>query len=357
MPSLHFLYLAKLYLKNLLSLLLGLSLAFALIDYFQYAQKLPDSSNFKILYIFYMWQEALGLLYPLAIVFAVILTKIALVKNTSMVALHSFGYSKKELFLPFFVIAVLTYALFVFLNTTEFAYAKDKANFLLKRQLNGYNINDLFFKYNDMFVYVNRLDPVMKVLHDITLFKVKGNQVQYTMHAPSAEFYNNAWIAKDAVMKVHEYDHNNTLRRYHNEYKKSIVTLKGYKPKIIESFYQGRSLNIRDAYNSWKLLRKQHINTDKIRASWYDKVITPLFALALGLILFFRMPYYSRMVNLGYVVALSLGATFVIWGILFGLKQVGSTGTTPPELTAILPVLLLWIYALYIYLTDEKSID
>jgi len=51
-----------------------------------------------------------------------------------------------------------------------------------------------------------------------------------------------------------------------------------------------------------------------------------------------------------------LGATFMIWGILFGLNQIGSNGVLAPELTAIGPIVLLWVYAIYIYFTDEKRI-
>ena len=115
-PSLHFRYLSKMYLKNLLSVLFGLSFAFATIDYFQHIQQLNVATNYKILYIFYMWQEALGLLYPLAIVFALIMTKLTLVKNNTMGALHAFGYDKKRLFLPLFAVGSITYAIFLFLH-------------------------------------------------------------------------------------------------------------------------------------------------------------------------------------------------------------------------------------------------
>jgi len=62
------------------------------------------------------------------------------------------------------------------------------------------------------------------------------------------------------------------------------------------------------------------------------------------------------MVNLGAVIALSLGATFMIWGILFGLNQIGSSGVLSPEITAILPIVCLWIYAIYVFFTNEKHI-
>ena len=354
-PSLHFRYMAHLYIKNLVAILFGLSFSFAAIDYFQHVEKLSVTANYKILYIFYMWQEALGLLYPLAIVFAVIMTKLALVKSNTMGVLHAFGYSKNILFFPLLIVGVITYGIFTFLHTTEFSYAKDKAKVLLENQINAYDVNDLFFKYNDSFVYIKTLDPVEKKIEDMTIFKVEGYQVHYTINAPIALFNGTEWDAQNATLKTHIYE-NGKLKKYTVEHKKNIKTLEEYKPKIIESLYEGKALNIIDAYNTWKLLNKQNLNSDKIRAALYDKIIVPLFAIALMLILFFKLPFHARMMNLGSVIALSLGATFVIWGILFGLNQMGSNGVLIPELTAILPISLLWIYAIYVYFTDEKSI-
>jgi lipopolysaccharide export system permease protein len=354
-PSLYFRYLSWLYIKNLLAILFGLAFAFAAIDYFQHVQQLDVSGNYKILYIFYMWQEALGLLYPLAIVFSLIMTKLSLVKNSTMGALHAFGYSKQKLFTPLFVVASLLYTIFTFLHTTEFSYAKDKASFLLQNELGAYDVNDLFFKYNDTFVYIKTLDPVEKKIENITIFKVEGYQVRYTIHAPIALFNGEEWDAQNATLKTHIYE-NGKLKKYSVKYKKSIKTLKGYKPKIIESLYEGKALNIIDAFNTWKLLDRQNLNSDKIRAALYEKVIVPLFALALILILFFKLPFHARMMNQGSIIALSLGATFVIWGILFGLNQIGSNGVVAPELTAILPIIFLWSYAIYLYITEEKSI-
>ncbi len=355
-PPRYFRYLALLYLKNLLWILFGLSFAFAAIDYFQHIQELQVSWNYKILYIFYMWEEALGMLYPLAIIFALIMTKLSLVRQNTMGILHAFGYTKKRLVVPMFLVALFAYLVFLGLNTTEFAYAKDKAKSLLKNEIGAYNVNDIFFKYNDTFVYMKKLDPVRKKLENVTIFKVKDNKVLYTIHAPYALFDGLQWDAHNATVKTHRYNRYDNLVRYDVEHKDRISTLKGYKPKIIESLYEGKSLNILDAYHTWQLLKSQHLNSDKIRSAFYEKTVVPLFALAMLLILFFKLPFHARMMKMGFVVALALGTTFVIWGILFGLNQIGSNGVVMPELTAVLPVSLLWFYAIYLYLTDERSI-
>jgi len=113
-------------------------------------------------------------------------------------------------------------------------------------------------------------------------------------------------------------------------------------------------LNIVDAYNTWKLLQKQHLNSDKIRAAFYDKVVMPLFSIALVILLFFKLPFHARMMNLGAVIALSIGVTFVTWGILFGLAQIGTNGVLSPEFSTLFPIVILWVYALYVYITEDK---
>lgn len=352
---LYFYTLGILYLKNLLAILFGLSFAFAAMDYFQYSQGL-NSFSFKVLYIFYMWQEALGLLYPLAIVFALIMTKFALIKSNTMGALHAFGYTKKRLVLPLLLVALISYIIFTLLHTTEFSYAKDKANLLLKNQIGAYDVNNLFFKYNDTFVYIEKLDPVEKKIKGMTIFKVKDYQVRYTISAASASFNGVQWDAHDATIKKHIYNKEGILEKYILEHKDTIATLRGYKPKIIESLYEGKTLNIVDAYYTWQLLRKQDLSSDKIRAAVYAKIIVPLFSLALLVILFFKIPFHLRMMNAGTVMASALGATFVVWGILFGLNQIGTNGILLPEITALVPIGMLWIYALYVYMTDERTL-
>jgi len=352
---LYFRYVAKHYLQNLIAVLFGLAFAFAAIDYFQSIQKLDIPGNQRILYIYYMWQEALGLLYPLSLLFALIMTKMAFVKHGAIGAMHAFGYTKKRLVIPFLAVAALVYGVFLYLQTTEFSYAKDKAEALRQKRLNAYNVNDLFFKYNDTFVYVKQMNRVEKKLEGITIFKVEGKKVLYTIHAPYANFDGEVWHAQNALLKTHIYEEGK-LKRYTIEKHQEIQTLEGYKPKIMESLYEGRGLSLIDAYQAWKLMEAQHLDSTKVRASLYAKSIVPLFSLAMIIILFFKMPFHARMMRQGTIIAFSLGATFLVWGLLFWLQRIGANGVVMPEIAMLLPVMLLWLYAIYIYMTDEKRI-
>ena len=355
LPKLYFRYLAKHYFINFLALLLGLSLAFAMIDYFQHSQQLQFSSNYLILYLFLMWQEALAQLYPIAIVFAGIMTLVTLIKSSNMVVLYSFGYTKRQLFLPFFTVAIMIYLLFVGLHTTEFSYAKDKAQAMLEDGIHAYDLSDLFFIYEGDFVYAKTLDPIKKEMTNMTLFRLSGNDLLYTIHAQKAKFDGEAWKAKDITIKKLVYDQKG-LKRYTVEKRGELTTLAGYKPKMIESIYEGKALNIVDANHAWRLLRKQNLNTKKLRSSLNNKVIFPLFSIGLLLVLFFKIPFHARYMNLPIVLSASLGVTFLIWGLLFALNQMGNNGVLSPEFAIPLPISIIVLYALYVYFREKETI-
>ena len=354
-PKLYFRYLAKHYFINFLALLLGLSLAFAMIDYFQHSQQLQLSSNYLILYLFLMWQEALAQLYPIAIVFAGIMTLVSLIKSSNMVVLYSFGYTKRQLFLPFFTMATLIYFVFIALHTTEFSYAKDKAQAMLEDGVRAYAVSDLFFIYEGDFVYAKTLDPIKKEMTKMTLFRLSGNDLLYTIHADEAKFDGSAWKAKNIVVKKLVYD-DKGLKGYTTEKRDELTTLIGYKPKMIESIYEGKALNIIDANRAWRLLSKQNLNTKKLRSSLNNKVIFPLFSIGLLLVLFFKIPFHARYMNLPVVLSLSLGVTFLVWGLLFALNQMGNNGVLSPELAIPLPIAAIITYALYVYFREKETI-
>ena len=354
-PKLYFRYLAKHYFINFVALLSGLSLAFAMIDYFQHSQQLQVSSNYLILYLFLMWQEALAQLYPIAIVFAGIMTLVALIKSSNMVVLYSFGYTKRQLFMPFFVVAVAIYLTFVALHTTEFSYAKDKAQAMLEDGPRAYAVSDLFFIYEGDFVYAKTLDPIKKEMTGMTLFRLSGNDLLYAIDAQEAKFDGEAWQAKNIVVKKLVYGEKG-LKRYTTEKRDKLRTLVGYKPKMIESIYEGKALNIIDANNAWRLLSKQNLNTKKLRSSLNNKVVFPLFSIGLLLVLFFKIPFHARYMNLPVVLSLSLGVTFLVWGLLFALNQMGNNGVLSPELAIPLPISVILAYAFYVYFREKETI-
>jgi len=340
-----FRYVAFHYLKNILIILLGLSGLFTGLDFLMNASSLP-SFNIKVLYAFFEWEEALSLLFPLAIVFGGIWTIISFIKQNYIAALYALGVTRKELFKPFLVISLAIYLLFLGLYFTPFATARDSARALLSNSYEVSETNDLFFKYDDKFVYIGKLIPKRYKIEDLTIFKMKNAEVVEQLTSKEAWYNIDEWVASNVTKKTIVRNEEGK-QRLKVEKLVMIRTLAGYQPKILKSIYDNNALNLRESVMAIKLLSKQGLKTEMLRAEMYKKLFMPLFSIALLMILFFNFPFHARYMNVTMTTTKAIGGTLFVWGILFALITLGKNGTLNPEVAIILPVVLLWIYALY----------
>jgi len=338
----------------MLIILMGLTGLFAGLDFLMNASSLP-SFNVKILYAFSRWEEAVNLLYPLVIILGAIWTKISFIKSNTIGSFYALGISRKRLFIPFFVVSFGTYLLIVALNFTSFAKGNDRADMLQTNQYAMSPTKDLFFKYNDSFVFIKELIPQMYKIEGLTIFKLSKNKMVKMFEAKEAWYNIEEWVATDVTSKTIIED---SLGNKSLKIEKIAIlhTLKDYQPEILKFIYDSQQLSIDEIYKAKKLLENQGLKTESLRADMYSRVITPLFSIALVMILLFYFPFHARYMNMGVLGMQTIGVTLFIWGILFAFQRIGMSGAINPELIIIAPIVLLWIYALYTLVQVDKRI-
>jgi lipopolysaccharide export system permease protein len=334
-------------------ILMGLTGLFTGLDYLMNASSL-DSFNIKVLYTFSKWEESLNLLYPLAIILGGIWTKISFIKQNTVGSFYALGLTRKEFFKPFLVVGLSIYFLFLGLNFTSFATAHDTAKKVKKSEYAMSKTEDLFFKYNSSFVYIRTLLPEKYKLEGLTIFQMKDGAVIETFTAKEAWFNLYEWVAIDAIKKSKIEENQSLYLKV--ETIKILHTLSGYEPKILKSIYDGKELTLYESIMAKSLLENQGLKTEILRADMYSKVITPLFSIALLMILIFRFPFHARYMNIASTTTQALGGTLFVWGILFALQGIGANGTVSPEVAIILPIILLWGYAFYTLIQSNKKI-
>ena len=343
-----FKYVAFHYLKNMFIILFGLSALFAGLDFLMNASSL-SSFNVKILYFYLKIQEALNLLYPLAIIFGGIWTKIAFIKQNKVGALYALGVTRKEFFKPFLVVGLFTYLLFLGLNFTSFSTVQETSKGLFKHQYGVSKTKDLFFKYKTQyhtsFVYIGALIPQKYKLEDLIIFRMKENKVVSIITAKEAWYNIYEWVAIDAIKKS-KFINKEGKQRLKIETIPLLHSLRDYQPKILESIYDGKALTLYETILAKRLLEHQGLETYEVRTEIYSKMVVPLFSIALLMILIFQFPFHARYMNIAITSTKAIGGTLFVWGILFALQTVAKNGTAVPELILILPVVMLWIYAL-----------
>ncbi|WP_456452563.1 LptF/LptG family permease [Hydrogenimonas sp.] len=345
-----FRYVAWVYLKYFFIIAFALSFLFAGLDYLQNAGKL-DGFNIKVLYLFYKGSYALDLLFPLTLVFAMIVTKILLIRSNALLSFYALGYSKKQVLFPFIAVSSLLTLLYIGMHFTSFVDADLSAKNLLHGKKGSEIKRNLFVKYNDTFVYIGRLVPEKRAAEDIRIYRIDRGEVRQIVYGERALFDGRKWIVKEATILRKPTPKGLGGEGYSVEKKPEITTLEGFKPKILTSVFEGkRYYTIQAAWDAMKLLMSQGLETLKVRNLFYQMVVTPFFAIFLVVIFFLSIPPYARSANLLWLSFVLTGTTLFVWGLLYFLFRIGRSGVILPELGTVLIVSLLGLAALYSFL-------
>jgi len=345
-----FRYISWIYLKYFFIIAFALSFLFAGLDYLQHAGRL-NGFNIKILYLFYKGSYAFDILFPLALVFAMIVTKVILIRSNALLSFYSLGYSKKQVLNPFIAVSFLLTIAYIGMHFSSFVDSELSAKSLLHgKRINSIKRN-LFLKYNESFIYIGQLVPERKEALDIRIYQLKENELIQMIYGKKAIFEGDRWVVKDARIVWKPMPEKLGGEGFRVEYIKSVETLFGFKPKILTSVFQGkRYYTIPDAVDAFKLLLAQGLNTQQVRTLFYHMAVTPFFAIFLVIIFFLSIPPYARSVNLLWTSFALTGTTLFVWGILYLLFRISSTGVILPEFGMVSIVLLLGVGAMYSYL-------
>ncbi|WP_152021129.1 LptF/LptG family permease [Aliarcobacter butzleri] len=343
-------YILKKYLINFIIVLISLELFFVGIDYLQNFKNIPASANLQLLYILYNSFFTLTLALPLSIVFGWIVTLVLFIKNNEFVAFNALGATRKNIFMPVVIVSISLLITLVFLQMTPLAYSYEQKRKILNDEYFSNTKSDIFLKYNEYYVYFQKLLPLEKKAENIHIYKVKGDNLVETIIGEKAYFQNDKWYVVDVkvINKPENIDINNS--KLDVRYEKFLHTLEGFKPKILDNVYESKSdFSIMDAVSALILLKDQGMNTQKIRTILYNQLIIPFFVIPILILVYSFASLNSRFFNMAKFVSFSIFGTLIVWGFFFLVFRLTSSGTVIPEISMLLTMFIWVIFSIYFY--------
>ena len=314
-------------------------------DYLQNINDLPKSANLVVIYFVYRIFYAIDMLLPLALVFAMISTKIFLIRSNALVSFFSLGYSRTDVLRPFIIVSSVVIVIFIGAHATNFARADEFANNIRKTQQYLNPTKNLFFTYEDKYIYFGKLSPLQKKATDVRVFTVKDGSLSEVISSKEALYINGDWHLKEAhiIEKPSRIDMNSSITIKDQQ---DLAILHEFKPKILDQVYEGKvNFTIGDALDALYLLKNQNINTSQIKSALYKIFVYPFFVPALITIIFFFVPPSSRFLNVSFFSFVAILSTLVVWGVLFMMIEYANNKTLPSEVGIILPVVILMLLA------------
>lgn len=338
------------YIRYFFIILISLEIFFVGIDLLQNINSLPVSANLQLLYMMYNGFFILTITLPLSILFAWVVTLTFLIKDNILVSFYALGVTRNQVLIPIIISSIILTSILMLLQTTQLAYSYEQKDKILNNQFFVNEKTNILLKYDNNFVYFEKLYPLEKKAIGIKIFKIENKQLIQTIIAKKAYYQNNRWYILDAKIinkpeKIYWEDSKLTVT-----YEKFLYTLEGFKPEIINNVYKAKvQYSITDAIYTILLFDKQDLNTDKIKAILYSKVIVPFFVIPLIIFIFIYSKVSGRFFKMGQFVSLGILSSLGVWGILFLLQKISIASLINPEIGLVLPLIIAFIFSIFLY--------
>ena len=345
---LAFKYITFHYLKYFFVIMSALVLFMVGFDYMGNAESLSSSANLILIYLVYKAFFAIDMLLPLALVFAMISTKIFLIRSNALVSFFSLGYTRVDILRPFVVVSTSIIILFISLHSwSSFARADEFSNNIRENSQYLSPTRDLFFTYKGQYVYFSKMLPLQEKAENIRVFSVKNNSLKEVIVAKEARYREDYWLIKEADIINKPDDLSFTSNGIVATEVNDLKILEGFRPKILDQVYEGKvNFTIKNAIDAIILLEEQNINTSSIKGALYKIFIYPFFVPCLIVIIFFFVPISVRFLNVSLFSFGAILATLLIWGVLFMLIELSNNKTISSEVGVIGPVAVLFLIAI-----------
>ncbi len=345
---LAFKYISFHYLKYFLVILIALVMFIVGFDYMENAGKLSSSANLVLIYLVYKAFFAIDMLLPISLIFAMITTKIFLIRSNALVSFYSLGYSRVDVLKPFVVVSTSIIVLFISLHSLpSFARADEFAKNIRKNAAYLKPTSHLFFTYKDKYVYFSKMLPLQERAEGIRVFSIKQNTLKEIIVAKAAIYRDDYWHIAEADIITKPDDMGFESPGIKVESEKGLNILQGFRPKILDQVYEGKvNFSIPDAIDALFLLRDQNINVSTIKGALYKIFIYPFFVPCLVVIIFFFVPISVRFLNVSIFSFGAILATLLVWGVLFMLIELSNNKTISSEAGVVAPIILLFLIAL-----------
>jgi lipopolysaccharide export system permease protein len=316
-------------------------------DYIDNAEALSASANLLLIYLVYKVFFAIDMLLPLSLIFAMISTKIFLIRSNALVSFYSLGYSRIDVLKPFVVVSTIVIILFISLHSlSSFSRAEEFSKNIRKNSAYLSPTKDLFFTYKDKYIYFSEMLPLQERAEGIRVFTIKDNILKEVIVASTAIYRNDSWFIGNADIITKPDDMSYDSPGIKIKEGEGLNILEGFRPKMLDQVYEGKvNFTIKNAIDALFLLRDQNVNTSAIKGALYKIFIYPFFVPCLVVIIFFFVPISVRFLNVSLFSFGAILATLLFWGILFMLIQLSNNKTIPSEIGVVAPVVILFFIA------------
>ncbi|HET6465874.1 MAG TPA: LPS export ABC transporter permease LptG [Nitrospiria bacterium] len=350
-------YIFREYIKILLLCLAMLVLVYTTIDFFSKIGRLiQENASFPLILLYFGLKipKTVFDVAPIAMLVATLIHLGLLSRHNEIVAMKSNGVSLLYATAP---ILILAFALSLFLGLCNLSFVpltRQKTDFVRFVKIKKfaeqayYGQSQLWLRDGrHTFLNIRLADPINRVLHDVTIYKVRDDfTLEERIEAKRIQYENGTWTMYQGRALDFLTDGNMT----ESSFEKQTVALER-KPKEFKGLdIDTDKMKFKELNRYIKLLDKDGYDVRRYRVDLYNKVSLPFvnFVMSLMAIPFGLVETRSRGIARGVGISLLIGSCY--WIVLSIALALGHAGLIPPFLAGGTANVLFLAVGLYLYL-------
>ncbi len=344
------LYLAKLFLKNLLLAAVSLSTLF----FFQGMLNDLYNHEFASQDIFIHHVLNLPLIFvqmtPPAVLLATLLTLSGLNRSHELIAAQAIGYSLWRICAIFFSLILCTSALILKAEDTLLPQAHAKRTQFFWRTMKkipdfnlNLNMEKIWYRSKNLIYNLQKFDPKQNTISGLTIYHFDDQfQLTQVTTAQRATFDGQLWQLQQGTLSFFQSEEDFPTFQAFQE---KALRLQETPADFMSIEQESESLNFQDLATYIGKMKQAGADTRKFEVKYQARISTAFIALVMGLL---AVPFavgHRRSGGLAKDLALCLMMTFFYWLSYSVSLSLGISGVLSPVLAAWLPSLIFFLLA------------
>ena len=307
--------------------------------------------------IFFQLPWIVGMVIPLATLFATSLAVNRLGRDSEMTSIRMAGTPLRRIFLPIFIVGFIASILTLWLGEYVTPWANRQAQRTVRyiwglQQVPPIQEN-VFFESEGYYFYVQRVDrsePRQIALRNVMIYETPApGGYPMLITAQSAVSKDNLWILRDGVLHKLGSD---GLTRYEMKFPRMQLNLKRAVQDLWETQQTPEEMSIRDLRQRIQVFAGSGQAVTRMKVDWHFKLSLPLSCLVFALcaaplgLKFSRVGSYSG-VLLGIIIM------FLYWNNILLGKALGIGGIVPASIAGWSQNIIFGLGGIYLIWREE----
>lgn len=298
--------------------------------------------------LIYKIPAVMVLFFPMAVLFAVMLTLVRVAKDNEITIFRSGGISTLRLIVPLLFVAAIVTIVSYYTNEKLVPWTNHVSNNLIRQAVLKQPPPDIaqnifFREQGDRYFYIKEVDSKKKEMRNIIIYEISRNFPRVIL-SQKAIWKNKIWTLHDGM--VHHYDREGEIT-YSAKFKTMDINV----DREIRSFYEGQKTSMemssQELKEKIKTLKKGGVKTTALVVDYFMKTSTSGANLIFGIIgIAFCLTFVQSGKDWwGVVIAviISVLAVGFYFFVTASFRAIGRGGEIDPFLAAWMPNIIFGV--------------